>query len=101
LKSEVLTETDSIPGPDSDDPHCMLSNVFLNPDKSLSEIRKQYTETKSNDLAMLLSFLGEKDGADQIEDEISKTPWDTGWNYRGMGQFGMSSSPLDVMILAL
>jgi hypothetical protein len=27
--------------------------------------------------------------------------WDEGWNYRGMGQFGRSMSPLDAAIIAL
>jgi hypothetical protein len=32
---------------------------------------------------------------------VEATPWDEGWNYRGMGQFGFSTSPLDGRIIAL
>ena len=51
--------------------------------------------------AALLAFLGETDGVSRLEREIEKTPWDEGWNYRGMGQFGASMSPLDTLLFAL
>lgn len=37
-----------------------------------------------------------------LEDKIKSYPqWDKGWHYTGMGQFGMSMSTLDALIIAL
>ena len=51
--------------------------------------------------AEILGLLGDASGADDLAASIAGQAWDKGWNYRGMGQFGMSSSPLDCRIIAL
>ncbi len=101
LPPEILQENDSIPGPDTDNPHCMLSNVFLAPQDAIPALKRKYQEEQEISLAALLAFLKQNDGAELLEKQILESPWDEGWDYRGMGQFGMSSSPLDVWILAL
>jgi len=51
--------------------------------------------------AFVLGMYGEKDGWKELLAEIGKNEkWDKGWNYRGMGQYGMSISPLDGLIIA-
>ena len=35
-----------------------------------------------------------------LAEAIAAAEWDEGWDYHGMGQFGMSASPLDVLIMA-
>ena len=101
LPPGVLTENDCIPGPDVSDPHHELAAVFLNPEQWIPVLKKRYAEKQALEDAALLAFLGETDGVSRLEREIEKTPWDEGWNYRGMGQFGASMSPLDTLLFAL
>ncbi|MEZ0217570.1 MAG: FAD-dependent oxidoreductase [Rariglobus sp.] len=51
--------------------------------------------------AFVLGMLGDATGAEELAAEVAGTAWDTGWNYRGMHQFGASMSPLDARIIAL
>ena len=51
--------------------------------------------------AMTLAFYGEKRVKDTIVKTLHESEWDEGWNYRGMGQFGMSVSQVDCMLFAL
>ncbi|MEM7396375.1 MAG: hypothetical protein AAF492_28905, partial [Verrucomicrobiota bacterium] len=32
---------------------------------------------------------------------VDRAAWDKGWNFRGMGQFGATTSPLDNLVIAL
>ena len=50
--------------------------------------------------AMILALLGDASGIDLLVNEIEASEWDEGWNYKGMGQFGASMSPLDRIIVA-
>ena len=40
-------------------------------------------------------------GAESLIRAIDSAEWDQGWNFRGMGQFGASTSPVDNLIIAL
>ena len=51
--------------------------------------------------ANILGMLGDPSGAPVLIEHIRNSEWDTGWNFRGMGQFGGSISPLDSHIIAL
>jgi hypothetical protein len=52
--------------------------------------------------ASILCMLGDKNHAHRLTDAISKQAgWDKGWHYTGMGQFGMSLSRLDALLIAL
>jgi hypothetical protein len=51
--------------------------------------------------AFVLGILGDATGAEELAAEVAGMSWDTGWNYRGMHQFGASMSPLDARIIAL
>jgi hypothetical protein len=48
-----------------------------------------------------LGLQGVPEAAPVLLDAVRDAQWDEGWNYRGMGQFGMSMSQLDMTILAL
>ena len=51
--------------------------------------------------ARILGMLGNSVSWKVLKKAIeSYTDWDDGWNYRGMRQFGMSSSYLDGLIIA-
>jgi len=51
--------------------------------------------------AHILGMLGDPSAADPLIEEIKVAPWDKGWQFKGMGQFGASISPLDSLIIAL
>jgi hypothetical protein len=51
--------------------------------------------------AFVLGVLWDASGAETLAAEVAATPWDDGWDYTGMGQFGASMSPLDARIIAL
>ena len=51
--------------------------------------------------AFVLGILSDNTGVDLLAEEVETTPWDPGWDYTGMGQFGASMSPLDSRIIAL
>ena len=51
--------------------------------------------------ANILGMLGDQSGVPVIADHVRSQEWDEGWNFRGMGQFGGSISPLDSHIIAL
>ncbi len=57
-------------------------------------------ETKTR-CAQALAILGDGRGLEVLLDAIdAHKGWDEGWNFRGMGQFGPSVSPLDSLIIA-
>lgn len=52
--------------------------------------------------ASILCVLGDDKHADILADYIkNQDGWDKGWHYTGMGQFGMSLSRLDAIIMSL
>ncbi|MCB1235737.1 MAG: FAD-dependent oxidoreductase, partial [Verrucomicrobiae bacterium] len=50
--------------------------------------------------ANLLGMLGDATGLPTLIETIRSHEWDEGWNFRGMGQFGGSISPLDSHLIA-
>ena len=51
--------------------------------------------------AHILGMLGDPIGAGMLAEAVRARDWDKGWNYTGMGQYGMSMSELDSLIVAL
>ena len=80
--------------------------VHWHPEESLPLLKAAYAaaESASDKLAyaMVLAGLGDPTGAEDILNAVrSFDKWDPGWNFRGMGQFGWASSPLDRYIMML
>lgn len=61
----------------------------------------QHPEARTKEAALLLAHMKSRVSEGFLIDEIRQQNWDQGWNYRGMHQFGRSSSPLDDILLAL
>ena len=68
-------------------------------------LKKAYENTQAEKsklaYAHILGMLGDPIGADTLAEAVRSRDWDKGWNYTGMGQFGMSMSELDSLIIAL
>ena len=102
LPESILEETDDIPGVPATDPHYELATIFMSPDEKMADLQAAYDKDPSDiKTAMILAFLGEKRVKETIVKALKSSAWDEGWNYRGMGQFGMSVSQVDCMLFAL
>ncbi len=51
--------------------------------------------------AHILGMMGDGSGAQALADAVQASPWDKGWQYTGMGQFGACMSQLDSLVIAL
>jgi len=51
--------------------------------------------------AHILGMLGDETGVNTLLEAVKSSQWDKGWNFTGMGQYEMSVSPLDSLIIAL
>ena len=80
--------------------------LHWHPEESLPLLKEAYAQAESGKdklaYAMVMAGLGEPTGAEYILNAVkSFDKWDPGWNFRGMGQFGWASSPLDRYIMML
>lgn len=117
LPERVLGEQDSFPVPDAqlvaaiETEWNQLHGVALilhTPERSLPLLRTAYrnlgdaTNTaRSLRYAQLLALLGDTAGLAELSRYVAENDWDTGWNYRGMHQFGASMSQMDAVIVCL
>ncbi len=114
LPESVLTEIDSFPmsqerlakavtqvAHDYDE----LEVLLTNPEAAKPLLRAALAGTNSAPAqlvyAHILGMLGDPSGSLILTKAITSDSWDTGWNYTGMGQYGMSLSPLDSLLIAL
>ncbi|MCR4411554.1 MAG: FAD-dependent oxidoreductase [Thermoguttaceae bacterium] len=79
--------------------------VLAHPQEALPLVKEAYRAADGKAklaYAKLLAVLGDATGLETLVAEVERTPgWDTGWNYRGMGQFGSAMSPLDNLLVIL
>ncbi len=79
--------------------------LFAHPQESLPLLLKALANPASpeqeEEAALVLGLMGRSEAAPTLVRLVASRPWDNGWNYRGMGQFGMSMSRMDALILAL
>jgi hypothetical protein len=87
------------------DDHEGLALVFADPERSLPLLIDAYAECQDKArqlrLALILALMGNGIGRELLQSVVESSGWDIGWNYRGMGQFGMSLSEVDVQLIAL
>ncbi len=51
--------------------------------------------------AHVLGILGNATGAETLIEALRDAEWDKGWNFRGMGQYGPTTSAIDNLVIAL
>jgi len=90
----------------ADGGHAALAVILSQPETAAPMLRKAHAAAKSADEALayahILGMLWDPAGAETLAAAVKgATEFDKGWNYRGMGQFGMSISTLDSYIIAL
>lgn len=114
LPESVLTEVDSYPVPKAKleeavktlpDHYKGASFLFAEPAASIPLLRVAYaaaTEPENKLIyAHVLGLLGDNTGADTLIEYLDKTPWDQGWNYKALGNFGATLSKQDSYIMTL
>ena len=114
LPERVLTDEDSFPLPiekikDAVDRvvnnYDGLEVILTQPETAAPLLKKAYQDAQSHAhrlaYAHILGMLGDPTGVGTLVQEVTSRDWDKGWNFTGMGQFGMSMSELDSLIVAL
>ena len=115
LRPEVLEHRDKLVISDRDiseavdsirDDFTGVAPLLAAPDRAIPALRRAFEQAPSeNDrriYAQLLAVMGEPDGVSDLVRFVEKAEtWDTGWNYRAMGQFGRNMSLLDRVIVAI
>ena len=115
LPKEVLAHEDSYPLPRERvaeavahvaDGYKDLEVLLAQPDQALPMLRQAYADVRDKTArlvyAHVLGMMHDPAGTDVLVAAVRAAgDWDEGWNYRGMGQFGRSISPLDSYVIAL
>ncbi|MFC1794333.1 FAD-dependent oxidoreductase, partial [Planctomycetota bacterium] len=114
LPERVLTDEDSFPLPREMIAEAVehvvndfegLEIILAQRQEAVPLLKKAYenAQAKNSKLvyAHILGMLGDPTGAGTLVEAVRSRDWDKGWNYTGMGQFGMSLSELDSLIVAL
>lgn len=114
LPAEVLTQKDSFPLSKERIEQAVrnvikdfndIEVIFTQVDTALPLLREAYKATESDHdkltYAHILGILGDPSGAATLAEAVASRQWDKGWKYTGMGQYGMSMSPVDSLIVAL
>jgi flavin-dependent dehydrogenase len=114
LSERVLNDKDSFPLPYEKIAEAVervvndfngLEIILAQQQDAMPLLRKAYEDSLAgkNKLmyAHILGMLGDPTGAGVLAEAVRRRDWDKGWNYTGMGQFGMSLSELDSLIIAL
>ena len=83
-----------------------LEVVLAQPADALPLLRRAHADAKNADgrlvYAHILGMMHDAAGAGDLARAVrAADAWDKGWNYRGMGQFGRSISPVDSYVIAL
>jgi flavin-dependent dehydrogenase len=113
LPESILTETDNFPLPREKVAEAVktvaqnfkgLEVVLAQFETAQPMLREAYANATGEtqlSYAHILGMMGDAAGAETLAKAVAATEWDKGWNYKGMGQFGMCVSPLDSQIIAL
>jgi len=115
LPPDVLDHEDSFPLPrervakavaNVADGYKDLEVLLAQPRQALPLLRQAYEAARSEEAkriyAHILGMMHDATGTDTLIHTVRDIDtWDAGWNFRGMGQFGRSVSPLDSYLIAL
>ena len=82
-----------------------IAKVLVDPDRAASLLRKAWKEAKDEGArlryAHVLGMLYDDTGYEALAKAVDAAEWDKGWNFRGMGQYGATTSHVDNLVIAL
>lgn len=113
VPENVLTDTDSYPYSEAEVRQAVanvvndfegLGVILAQPDEARPFLRSAYELAANAEdrlvYAHILGMLGDNMGITTLIEAIDSHEWDEGWNFKGMGHFGGSISPVDSLIIA-
>lgn len=74
-----------------------LAEVLSDPGRALHFLKRE----NSFEAAHVRALIGDIDAAPALIERLSGADWDSGWNFRGMGQYHRSVSEIDAIVIAL
>jgi len=114
LPERVLSDTDSFPVDEALldraiaeqwDDYAGLALIFSDMQRSKPKLHAALADAGDDAArtryALILALMDDAAGSAVLRDAAAKAAWDEGWNYRGMGQFGMTLSPTDALLVGL
>jgi hypothetical protein len=114
LPAKVLADKDSFPLPEEkiaaavatlNEGYAGIPVLMSSVEVALPMLREGYAKAADGEaklrFAHVLGMLHDGTGAETLAKAIAAAEWDKGWNFKGMGQYGPSSSMLDNLIVAL
>ena len=82
-----------------------ISVVMTDANEAIPLLQDAYkTSTKEDEklrYAHVLGMLHDSTGIETLIKAVNEAKWDKGWNFRGMGQFGATTSYVDNLVIAL
>ena len=82
-----------------------IAKVLVDPERGSSMLRRAWKDAKDDGAklryAHVLGMLYDDTGFETLANAVDAAKWDKGWNFRGMGQFGATTSPVDNLVIAL
>jgi flavin-dependent dehydrogenase len=82
-----------------------LAAILARPDAARPRLREAMAKAETPEAKLIyahvLGMLGDASAAPALLEAVRAGAWDAGWDYRGMGQFGVSLSRMDSYIVAL
>ena len=82
-----------------------IAKVLVDPERAASLMRKAWKEAKDEAAKLryshVLGMLYDDTGFESLAKAVDEAEWDKGWNFKGMGQYGATTSPLDNLVIAL
>ena len=114
LDASVLTDTDE-PVTDaalaaavkglSTETFAGLEKILERPEAALPLLQKEYAEAipsaHSLATALALVLVGDNQGLDEIIEAVDSADWSKGFDFRGLGNYGRQTAPIDYLIHAL
>ena len=112
LDAQALATTDSFPVSDEElqravtdelQTHRGIALCLAEGERARTGLRQALrTSAHPAVAAMILGLNGNPEAAELLRRLIhAETAWDAGWNFKGMGQYGMSMSRIDGLLVAL
>jgi len=82
-----------------------VSKVLVSVPLALPLLREAYKSSVNEEIklryAHVLGMLYDGTGSASLIKFLSKATWDKGWNFRGLGQYGATTSYIDNLVIAL
>lgn len=79
--------------------------ILTDPARAIPWLKEAWKKAEDDEVrlryAHVLGMFGDDTGSDTLIDRLRDAEWDKGWNFRGMGQYGPTTSPVDNLIIAL